>query len=121
MVSRYFMSALRRRRSALRATFTLPTTQLRATDKSGALALLEGAQRYIAPHGMARWAGPSRSLVPPAQVLDDPVRVADRVAADHEQRDAVLAGEGGDLLAVGLARRHPPFLDLDAVAPQLAR
>src|SRR5918995_2576923 len=100
MVRRYFMSALRRRRSALRAAFTLPTTQARATDKSGALALL---------------------IVAPAQMLDDPVRVADRIAADDEQRHAVLAGQGHDLVALGLAPRHAPLLDLQAVPAQPAR
>src|SRR4051812_49123014 len=80
--------------------FTLPTTGPPASDKSGTLPLLRLA---------------------PAEVLDDPVGVADRVAAEDEQGDAILPGELVDLGAVRLAPRHAPLLDLDPVLAQLAR
>src|SRR4051794_34894575 len=86
------------RRSAVRAAFTLPTTAPRANDIAGTLPLLR---------------------VAPAQVLDDPVRVADRLAADDEQRHAGLAGQ---LVHLG-ARRVPPghaaLVDLDPAPLQL--
>src|SRR5689334_9937013 len=80
--------------------FTLPTTRPPATDIRGALPLLDRA---------------------PAQVLDDPVRVADRLVADDQQGHAVLARQLVHLGALRLAPRHPPLLDLDAVPAQLAR
>src|SRR4029079_5540864 len=86
------------RRSALRATFTLPTTRPPASDKSGTLPLL----------GLA-----------PAEVLDDPVRIADRIAPEDEQWDAILPGQLVDLVAIRLAPRHAPLLHLDAAPAQL--
>ena len=53
---------------------------------------------------------PSKEGRSPTEVLDDPVRVADRLAPEHEQRDAILAGQLVDLVAVRLAPRHAPLL-----------
>src|SRR3954452_1302266 len=57
----------------------------------------------------------------PAEVLDDPVRVADRVAADDGDRDALLAGERADLRALAPAPRDADLVDRLVPAPQLAR
>src|SRR3954465_3972528 len=56
----------------------------------------------------------------PLEVLDDALGVADRLAADDEQRDVALAGERGDLRAVAGAHRRADDLVLDAMATQLA-
>src|SRR4051794_16919949 len=92
------MGASISRRGALRAAFTLPTTGSAASDKPGA-----------------------STLVTPAQVLDDPARVTDRLAVEHEQRHAVLAGQRVDVHALGLAPRHAALLVLDAAPLELAR
>src|SRR3954447_15030822 len=86
------------RRSALRAAFTLPTTRSAAGDNRGASTL----------------------FVQPAQMLDDPARVADRLAVEHEQRHAVLPGQRVDLRAVGLAPGDAALLVLDAAPLELA-
>src|SRR5687768_16464240 len=56
----------------------------------------------------------------PPQVLDDAVRVADRLAVDDRQRDRALARERADLGALVAPPRHADGVVLDAVAPQLA-
>src|SRR5918992_4839766 len=99
MVSRYFIrSPPSSSRHPPRRVCTLPTGERSASDKRGASPLL----------GLA-----------PAQVLDNPARVADRLVADDQERDAGLPGQRLDLLA--LAAAHAPHLDLDAAAAQLAR
>jgi hypothetical protein len=54
-------------------------------------------------------------------VLDDPLGVADHVAAELDHRHVALAGQRVDLVAVARAQRDPHGLGLDAPAPQLAR
>src|SRR4051812_38105262 len=51
--------------------------------------------------------GVGLSVLAPAQVLDDAVRVADRLAAQHEQRHALLPRQRADLGPVAPAPRHP--------------
>ena len=48
-------------------------------------------------------ARPQRVRLAPPEVLDDPLRVADRLAAEHQQRHVALPGQRLDLVAV--ARR----------------
>src|SRR5688500_9162470 len=47
------------------------------------------------------------------------MRVADRLAALHEERHALLPAEGPDLVAVAPPPGDPHLVDLDAVAAQL--
>src|SRR5918998_3664187 len=99
MVSRYFMrSPPSSSRHPPRRVCTLPTAKPSASDKCGAFPLLR---------------------IAPAQVLDDPPGVADRLVPDDQERHAVLAGQRVHLFA--LVPADPALLDLDAAPAQLAR
>ena len=67
--------------------------------------------------------GPAAALPAgaPAQVLDDPLGVRDRLVAEQQHRHARLARELVDLGAAARAAREPDLLVLDPVAAQLAR
>src|SRR5215212_3898377 len=60
-------------------------------------------------------------LCAPAQMLDDPVRIADRLAAEDGHGHDALTGERLDFLAVGLAPWHPDLVELHPLSAQLAR
>src|SRR5687768_9606152 len=57
----------------------------------------------------------------PAQVLDDPVRIADGLAAEDGDGDVRLAGQRGDLLAVAPPPRHADLVEVLPLPLQLAR
>src|SRR3954469_20705988 len=99
MVSRYFMGDLRVRAAPFAAS-TLPTADERATDIRGASPLLR---------------------VAPAEVLDDPLGVADHLAAEDDDGHPVLPRERVDVRPVRAAPRHAVLLDLDPAPPELAR
>ena len=67
-------------------------------------------------------AGRHRSRLAPlateGKVLGDPARVADRLAVDHENRDAALARQRLDLRAARAALGHDDLLDRDALLAQ---
>jgi hypothetical protein len=54
-------------------------------------------------------------------MLDDPPRVADRLAIEHEDGHAVLIGESHHLVAERAARGHPDLLEGDLLALEGAR
>src|SRR3954453_20178974 len=98
MLSRNFMVALQGRSRRPSPRFNLPTRSLLGMNRAGALA-----------------------LIAPREVLDDPARVADRLAVDHQHRRDPLAGQLVELVAI----RPPPrdaLLDrLDPAPGQLPR
>jgi hypothetical protein len=53
-------------------------------------------------------------------VLDDPARVADRLAVDHQHRNAPLTGERHDLGPTGATLRDHDLLELDPIARERA-
>jgi hypothetical protein len=54
-------------------------------------------------------------------VLDDPTRVADRLAVDHQHGHPSLISQRLDLVAIGAALRHDHLLERDALALERAR
>ena len=54
-------------------------------------------------------------------MLEDPARVADRLAAEDEHRHYGLARERVDLVALSAPPRHAPLLELVAVRAQRPR
>src|SRR4051794_38359651 len=86
------------RTAPCRPRLNLPTSGPRVIDRAGALPL----------------------IVAPAQVLDDPPRVADRLAVDLEHGDDGLTGERLDLLALAAPPRDTPLLGIDPAQGELA-
>src|SRR5215211_2592473 len=86
-------------RGAVSAAFNLPTSRRAVIDRAGALAL----------------------VVAPAQVLDDPRGVADRLAADLQHGHDRLPGQLLDVGALAAQPRDPPLVGLDPAPRQLPR
>src|SRR5215204_2468354 len=85
-------------RGAVSAAFNLPTSRSAVIDRAGALPL----------------------ILAPAEMLDDPRRVADRLAADLEHGHHGLPRELLDAGPAATPPRDPPLLGLDPAPGELA-
>src|SRR3712207_3138170 len=75
--------------------------------------------RALSTTGLRRLRG--SGLLAPPHVLHDPVRVADRLAAEHEERHALLPAERPHLGPVAPAPGHTDDPDVLPRPAQLAR